>query len=414
MLSPVLGGFCRYRAELQRLRRRGRPPARRAPRARRWRCGASSAAIRSAPAASTRSPRNSIMEERRLLLAVALSLLVLTGYQILFAARSRAPAAVARRAGGRRPEPDLRRRPRRRRPGDGRRGRRRRPDRRAGGGRARTSASGASRSRARTSQVAFANKGARLVSWRLNHYRDARGPARGDGAGGRRSGIASARPRDRATRSWTRGCARRSSARPPSTWPSRRARRPSCASSSRTGDLEAREGPALPRPRATSSRCGRTVRRARPSRAGQRSRWGPGVGQPHARPRWRCRATSRPRRVYLGPGGVERLPAEEIGDRRARARARAGSGVESHYFARPVVPPPPGMPAELARGVACPPAEDGKPRLGVAAAIGARPRRGAGTLYVGPKDHHRPLAGRTTTSAGWSPSATGSAPSWCP
>src|SRR5207247_6280503 len=72
------------RSELQRVRGRGRPPARRRSRAAPG--GGSCPAVPSLPARRLRpGALREPMEERRLLLAVALSLLVLTAYQLLFA-----------------------------------------------------------------------------------------------------------------------------------------------------------------------------------------------------------------------------------------------------------------------------------------------------------------------------------------
>jgi YidC/Oxa1 family membrane protein insertase len=107
------------------------------------------------------------MEERRLLLAVALSLLVLTAYQLLFPPAPRPKptasptppsssvpaAATPRRAGAARA-----------------------PARCPCASRASpTASSGASRSRARTSPFALTNRGGRLLAWRLLAYKDARG-----------------------------------------------------------------------------------------------------------------------------------------------------------------------------------------------------------------------------------------------
>src|SRR5207245_324974 len=81
--------------------------------------------------------------------------------------------------------------------------------------------------------------------------------------------------------------------------------------------------------------------------------------------------------------GVERVPAPKIGPARTVSPVR-WVGVESTYFTALWVPSGPGE-AEL-RGIALPPGEDGKPRVGAQAGIvfgGAS----SALLYVGPKDH---------------------------
>jgi YidC/Oxa1 family membrane protein insertase len=91
-----------------------------------------------------------------------------------------------------------------------------------------------------------------------------------------------------------------------------------------------------------------------------------------------------PQAVYLGPSGVERVPAEKIGPSQTVSPVR-WAGVESPHFAALWVPPGPAPVAEL-HGVALPPGEDGKPRFGAQAGV---PLDGetAIPLYVGPKDY---------------------------
>ena len=149
------------------------------------------------------------MEERRLLLAVALSLLVLTAYSLLFAPT---PAAVG--ATGAVPAPPAVAAPAPAGRAGAPRRRRRSPEPAAGRRPWPTSGSAASRSQGPDYAVAFTNRGARLVSWTLARLPDARGrpeemvPAQGAG----RRGRSTSRP---GTRPSTRGCARRcSSPRP--------------------------------------------------------------------------------------------------------------------------------------------------------------------------------------------------------
>ncbi len=89
-----------------------------------------------------------------------------------------------------------------------------------------------------------------------------------------------------------------------------------------------------------------------------------------------------PQAVYLGPGGVERIPPQKVGPTQTVSPAR-WAGVESTWFTALWVPPPPGA-AEL-RGISLPPGEDGKPRVGVQVGVGPGPE--PAILYVGPKDY---------------------------
>ena len=114
------------------------------------------------------------MEERRLLLAVALSLLVLTGYQLFFSPAPRprpspvpSAAGVSPGAAPVTPAPEAAT-----------------PAPRSSPAPSPTAVAVAPVADERERrievqgpdlQVAFANKGARLVSWRLEHYRDGRG-----------------------------------------------------------------------------------------------------------------------------------------------------------------------------------------------------------------------------------------------
>jgi YidC/Oxa1 family membrane protein insertase len=110
--------------------------------------------------------------------------------------------------------------------------------------------------------------------------------------------------------------------------------------------------------------------------------WGPGIGNPTTA-EMEVQGYHAPQAVHLGPSGVERIPAEKIGDRRVLPWAR-WAGVESTHFAALLVPADPTSGAEV-RAVSLPPAPDGKPRLAALAAVRLAP--GPSKLYVGPKDH---------------------------
>ena len=109
--------------------------------------------------------------------------------------------------------------------------------------------------------------------------------------------------------------------------------------------------------------------------------WGPGIGNPTAA-EMEVQGYHPPQAVYLGPGSVERIPPQKVGPAQTVSPVR-WAGVESTYFTALWVPPAPGT-AEL-RGVSLPPGEDGKPRVGVQVGVGAAPE--PALLYVGPKDY---------------------------
>jgi YidC/Oxa1 family membrane protein insertase len=110
--------------------------------------------------------------------------------------------------------------------------------------------------------------------------------------------------------------------------------------------------------------------------------WGPGIGNPTPA-EMEVQGYHAPQAVYLGSGGVERLPAPKVGPAQTVSPVR-WAGVEGTYFAALWVPPPPGT-AEL-RGLALPPGEDGKPRVGVQAGL-ILGGDATAKLYVGPKDY---------------------------
>ena len=346
------------------------------------------------------------MEERRLLLAVALSLLVLTAYQLLFPPpprarrpqrRRRAPAAPARRCAA--PTPTA--------------GRAERP--RAAPAAPAAPVAPIADERERRVEVegpdvalAFTNRGARLLSWQLNASGTrAAGPRRWCRPCPAGRGPSTSR---RATRRSTRGCARRCSALRRAPDARAEGARASCASSAPTA----------------TSRREKTLRFQAPGL--------PGRGR---RPRSGAPAATLPVRVHLGPGlgnptaaemevqgyhaPQARLPDGPDG-RRARRRprrsaaaarcpARAGRASRARTSPRCWVPPDARRRPSCARST-LPPGEDGKPQLGAAgrgapgaASAGPALRRSQGpraALQAGPRPGTR-----------WCRSATGSAPSWC-
>jgi YidC/Oxa1 family membrane protein insertase len=127
---------------------------------------------------------------------------------------------------------------------------------------------------------------------------------------------------------------------------------------------------------------------ARVSRQGQdlplRILWGPGIGNPTAAEK-EVQGYVAPQGVALVGSSVERPPTAKLTEARKLGLAQ-WAGMESHYFAAILVPPG-GMGAAEVRPVALPPLEDGKPRPDAVVAIDLAPGAGPAQLYVGPKDY---------------------------
>jgi len=317
------------------------------------------------------------MEERRLLLAVALSLLVLTAYQLVFAPAPRpSPAAAGAPAGSPAASPGVS-------PSA-------EPSAAAVPPVPRPTPSPVARvadERERRVEVqgedllvAFANKGARLLSWKLEHYHDGRGrPEEMVLAVGEGSQSLDLETGDAEVDARLRAALFRPSVE-------HLVLRQGAANELRfewvEGDLEARKVLRFP-PRGYLVEVEAAVRRG-----GQdlpvKALWGPGVGNPTAA-EMEVQGYVPPQGVYLGPDGVHRTPPEKIGTQLPAAGAR-WIGVESRYFVALWVPPARGLPAEL-RAVPVPALEEGKAGLGVAAAVGVSPAQEPARLYVGPKDY---------------------------
>jgi YidC/Oxa1 family membrane protein insertase len=112
--------------------------------------------------------------------------------------------------------------------------------------------------------------------------------------------------------------------------------------------------------------------------------WGPGVGNPTASER-AVQGYHPPQAVYVDRDGVTRVAAEKIGTTRALPDVFWG-GVEGPYFAALWVPMPPPGPLEV-RTVALPASGDvpGGPAPVAAAPLAAD--GASALLFVGPKDH---------------------------
>ena len=319
------------------------------------------------------------MEERRLLIAVALSLLVLTAYQFLFptAPAPRRPAAApsaSPSAGGPVgaalipspiPSPGIRSGP--------------------VTAVAVTQVADALERRVEAQSddvaVAFSNRGARLVSWQLKRYRDAKGRPEemvqnipgGPRALDIETGDPDVDPR------------LREALFQPSA---------EVVTLASTGESELRFQWAEGEVEATKTlrflAPGYLVRVAVEVKKGGRPLpakviWGPGLGNPTAA-EMEVQGYHAPQGVFDGARGVERLVPEKIGPQHVVTDVR-WAGVESTHFAALWVPPTVPGTVEL-RAIELPAGEDGQKKLGVGAAV---PLAGPGEtalLLVGPKDHN--------------------------
>ncbi len=312
------------------------------------------------------------MEERRLLLAVALSLLVLTAYSLLFPAATPAPVPPAP-ALAQAPSPLAA------------------PPARAEAvvpQAAPPKASVVADERERRVEVvapdftvAFSNRGARPVSWTLARHRDARGapeemvPAAG----------ALVRPLDIETGdadvdARLREALFRPSAETLSVGPSEPAR---LRFEYHDGEIEASKSLEFPA-------AGLVGVRVRVSYRGRelpcRIVWGPGIGNPSAEER-AVQGYQEPGGVALTAAGVERQVASQLTEAGQGLTGVAWVGVESHYFAALFVAPAAPGAAGLRRLNVTARAEDEAVALPVAAvdASGEHPVE----LFVGAKDHPR-------------------------
>jgi YidC/Oxa1 family membrane protein insertase len=312
------------------------------------------------------------MEERRLLVAVALSLLVLTAYSLLFApspppvaAPSPSPTAVAAPspADSAPPAPVPAAAPEAKAPAPAQADER---ERRV-------------EVQADEYAVAFTNRGARLVSWTLARYRDARGrpeemiPAQGTGV----------RPLDVETGDPAVDTRLREALFKPSAevLTVSGAEPQTLRFAYSDGEVEAEKtlvfrASGLLAVSVSVKRHGREVPR--------RLLWGPGVGNPTPEER-EVQGYQAPRGVAFSAGAVEHLEAAKLPPAGRPLSGVGWVGVESHYFAAIFVAPAGGAAAEV-RPQAAPAKPEEKPSVAPVAAIeasGAEPVQ----LFVGAKDH---------------------------
>jgi len=311
------------------------------------------------------------MDERRLLLAVALSLLVLTAHSLLFpsAPPPRPPAPAASQPAAT-PLPAEAAAP-------------------AAAGTLAPSASTlptVADARERRVEVAgpdftvaFSNRGARLVSWTLGRYKDARGapeemvPAAGAGI----------RPLDVETGAADVDARLREALFRPSAETV-----PVAAGGTGALRFEWSDGQIEAEKSLEFAASGLLTLRVRVKQQGRelpaRVLWGPGIGNPSADER-KVQGYLEPSGVALGPGGVERRVTKKLPEGGERLSGVRWIGVESHYFTALFVAPEGTLAGELRPRSVTPPGSETPELLPVAAAdaSGGQPV----ALLVGAKDY---------------------------
>ena len=312
------------------------------------------------------------MDEKRLLLAVALSLLVLTAYQLLFAPPpkphpSPSPAAAAATVSpspfpsalpGSSPVPAT-------------------PASTPAVAKVADDKERRVEVQSPDVSVAFSNRGARLLSWRLLHFADPRGRPEEMV----QAVVGGPRPLDLETGDPPLDTRLKDVLFKPSAETVTLPGEPGdLRFAYADGDLEAEKTLHF-EPRGYLVSVHAVVRKAGRDLP-VRLLWGPGIGNPTPA-EMEVQGYHAPQTVYLGSGGVERVPPPKIVPGQVVSPVR-WAGVESTYFAALWIPTPPGS-AEL-RAVTLPPGEDGKPRVAaeVGITLGAEP---SARLYVGPKDY---------------------------
>jgi len=315
------------------------------------------------------------MEQRNLLLAVALSLLVLTVYSMLFPpspVRPRGPAlstpsgAVATPA----PAPPVRAQAPASAPGAAA----------APGPRVADKKERRIEVESPQGQVVFSNKGARLLSWQLAGFKDKRGRpeemVQAVAGGSRSLDLETGEPELDARLKEALFRASAETLKVPSRGPA------VLRFEFADGEIEAEKS--------LSFETGKALVEvsARVSRQGQdlplRILWGPGIGNPTAAEK-EVQGYVAPQGVVLVGSRVERPPTAKLTETKKLAPAQ-WAGMESHYFAALFVPPG-GTGAAEVRPVSLPPLEDAKPRPDAVVAIEFPSGAGPALLYVGPKDY---------------------------
>jgi len=314
------------------------------------------------------------MEERRLLLAVALSLLVLTAYQLLYPPPAPSPAATRPSPAVASPPPATPATPAPAAPG---------PAALPAASVVTPVADDLERRvemDAPGRALVFTNKGARLLSWQLLEFKDRRGRpeemVRMVPDGPRPLDLETGDPAldGRLRAALFRPSAERVAATPGADAGLRFEFAAGDLEASKTLTIQAASG--LVEVKASVRRAGANV----PVRVV----WGPGLGTPTAE-EMEVQGYQPPQAVYEGPDGVERVPANEIGGGRTVGSAW-WAGVESTHFTALLVPPDAPAPAEFRAAKV--PGEGGAGVAPVAAVLLSDADHSA-LLYVGPKDHAR-------------------------
>jgi YidC/Oxa1 family membrane protein insertase len=313
------------------------------------------------------------MDERRLLMAVALSFVALTSFRLLYPPAPAPKIAPAAPASSSSPQPEAT------------------PTA--------VPAIGASPSPAATIavqpvaadheqrvevagpavEVAFSNKGARVLSWRLRHYADRRGhPEELVTAGG--SGL---HPLDLQTGDISLDARLREALFVPSaeavTIPAEGTAE--IHFSFAQGDIAVDKlvrfdrGGYLADVRASVRRDGRDV----PTRVA----WGPGIGNPTSE-EMAVQGYQAPHAVVLAGGSVQQFDVTKLATPQTPQQVR-WAGIQSQYFAALWIVPSGGR-VELTR-VALPPGPDGKEQFGPVTAVQPGTDADPLRLYVGPKDY---------------------------
>ena len=229
--------------------------------------------------------------------------------------------------------------------------------------------------------IAFTNRGARVLSWKLLHFADGRGAPEE-----MVQAVATGpRPLDLETGDPGLDTRLREALFKPSTDALSVDRGPG------TLRFEFAEGDLAAEKEITLSPRGYLVQvKAAVHRNGQpvgtKILWGPGVGNPAATDR-EVQGYQPPQGVALGGGGVEHFPPDKLAPSGQALGAVAWAGVESHYFAALFVPPGAGGGVSM-RAVTLPALEDGKPNQAPLVSVDLGTAGEPALLYVGPKEYH--------------------------
>jgi YidC/Oxa1 family membrane protein insertase len=310
------------------------------------------------------------MEERRLLLAVALSFLVLTGYQLLFAPAPRPspppPAPTPLSPSGAGPAPVT-------------------PPPPAPSPSAIRIADQEARRVdvvGKDVELAFTNRGARLYGWRLTRFRDRDGQPEDLVPAAAKATAAPVAPLDVETGDAALDARLREALFKPSTEATTVTAPAELTFAYADGEVEAEKKVHLGESGYLLD-VAVSVRR-QGQELSKRLVWGPGLGNPTTA-ETEVQGYQPPQVVLLSPAGVERVLTDRIGNVRSLPGIR-WIGIETQYFAALWVARGQGT-GEL-RTVELAPAADGQKRQGAQASLDLGSSTEPALLYAGPKDYH--------------------------